>query len=189
VYVPVQPSTQQSMMLVARTDGDPAAALEPLRRAVHEIAPLQPVTPLQPLPRLIADSAAQPRFTWLLLTFFAAATLLLAGVGLYGVLAFAVARRTREIGVRMALGARPRSVRGLIVRQSLGLTALGLLAGAVVALEGARALDSMLFELRPHDASILAAVATLLLLVALLAAWVPARWATRIAPAEALRAE
>ena len=183
VYVPVQPSKQQSMMLVARTDGDPAALLEPLRRAVHETAPLQP------LPRLIADSAAQPRFTLLLLTFFAAATLLLAAVGLYGVLAFAVARRTREIGVRMALGAQPHSVRGLVVRQSLRLTAFGLVAGAVVVVGGVRFLDSMLFEVRPHDASILAAVATVLLLVALLAAWLPARWATRIAPAEALRAD
>jgi len=189
VYVPVMPSTRQSMTLVLRTSGDPAAFIDPLRRVVRETASTQPVTPLRPLSRLVADSAARDRFTLELLAFFAVAALLMAGVGLYGVLAYTVSRRTREIGVRVALGAPLTRVRGLIVRRGMGLAALGLLAGTLLAAWGGRFLEGMLFEVESRDPYVLTIVLTTLLGVALLAAWIPARRATRIPPIEALRVE
>jgi ABC-type antimicrobial peptide transport system permease subunit len=137
----------------------------------------------------VSDSAARSRFTLLLLLFFAGATLLLAGVGLYGLLAYAVGRRTREIGVRVALGAPAARVRGLVMRQGLGLAALGAVLGLGLALWGARFLESLLFEVDGRDPGVLVGVALTLLAVALLAAWIPARRATRIAPVEALRTE
>jgi predicted permease len=189
VYVPVQPATRQSMTLVVRAERDAATLAEPVRRAVRELAPAQPVTPLRPLEGLVSDSAARSRFTLLLLLFFAGATLLLAGVGLYGLLAYAVGRRTREIGVRVALGAPAARVRGLVMRQGLGLAALGAVLGLGLALWGARFLESLLFEVDGRDPGVLVGVALTLLAVALLAAWIPARRATRIAPVEALRTE
>ncbi len=187
VYVPVRPATAQSMTLVVRAGTDPGALVDPVRRMVRALAPAQPVTPLRPLPELVADSAARARFTLVLLAFFAAATLLLAGVGLYGLLAYAVGRRTREIGVRVALGASAAGVRALVVRQGLLLVAGGVALGAVLALWGGRFLQTLLFQVEPRDPLVLGAVALLLLGVALFAAWVPALRATRVDPAEALR--
>jgi predicted permease len=189
VYVPVMPAVRQSMTLVVRADRDPAALVEPVRRAVRELAPAQPVTPLRPLPELVAESAARPRFTLQLLTFFAAATLLLSGVGLYGLLAYAVGRRTREIGVRVALGSPVAQVRALIMRQGVTLAAAGLLLGIALAAWGGRFLESLLFEVDARDPAVLGGVALTLLAVAVLASWFPARRATRITPVEALKAE
>jgi putative ABC transport system permease protein len=187
VYVPVMPAVRQSMTLVVRAEREAEALVEPVRRMVRALAPSQPVTPLRPLPELVSDSAARARFTLALLAFFAAATLLLAGVGLYGVLAYAVGRRTREIGVRVALGAPAGKVRALVIRQGLVLVGAGLALGTAVALWGGRFLDGLLYEVAAGDPSVLGAVAILLLAVALAAAWIPALRATRVDPAEALR--
>jgi predicted permease len=187
VYVPVLPSTSQSMALVVRADKDAEALVEPVRRMVRALAPAQPVTPLRPLPELVADSAARTRFTLVLLTFFAAATLLLAGVGLYGLLAYAVGRRTREIGVRVALGAPVGQVRALVIRQGLLLVGGGLAIGVALAVWGGRFIEGLLFQVDAHDPAVLGGVALLLLGVALFAAWVPALRATRVDPAETLR--
>lgn len=189
MYVPVMPSTRQSLTLVLRTDGDPAALVDPLLRAIAEAAPAQPVTPLRPLTALIADSSARDRFTLVLLAFFATATLLLAGVGLYGVLAYSVSRRTREIGVRVALGAPAARVRAMVVGRGLALAGLGLTLGFVLALWGGRFLESMLFQVDAMDPVVLTSVPAVLMVVSMLAAWIPARRATRVAPVEALRVE
>jgi predicted permease len=189
IYVPVMPATRQSMTLVVRADGDPAALVGPVRQMIRELAPNQPVTPLQPMSELIASSNARPRFMLQLLTSFAAVTLLLAGVGLYGLLAYTLGRRTHEIGVRMALGAPARRVRSMLLAHGMVLAVLGAALGSGLALWGGRYLETLLFEVQPRDPAVLAAVAVTLLGVAFAAAWFPARRATRIAPLEALKSE
>jgi ABC-type antimicrobial peptide transport system permease subunit len=175
------------MTLMLRTTVKPASLAEPLRRAIREVAPAQPLTPLRPMTEMVADTGARARFTLTLLVFFATATLLLAAVGLYGLLAYTVARRTREIGLRVALGAQPAQVRGLVVTRGLALAAAGLAGGGLLAVWGARLLGGVLFEVEPFDPAVFVTVTTLVLAVAFIAAWVPARRASRIAPADALR--
>jgi putative ABC transport system permease protein len=132
---------------------------------------------------------AQRRLSTQLLGVFAGAALLLAALGLYGVLAYNVTQRTREIGVRMALGARRHQVQRLIVSQGIGLVLVGIGCGSVAALVLSRLLRTLLFETEPGDSATLIAVAGLLSLVALLACWLPARRAARVDPMTALRTE
>jgi putative ABC transport system permease protein len=131
----------------------------------------------------------RPRFNALLLGLFAATALALAAVGIYGVTSYAAARRTREMGIRMALGAAPRDVRRLMIGQALGAGIAGIAIGLAAALAATRALQGMLFEVRPADPLTFAVVPVFLALVAALAGWVPARRAAALAPTEALRAE
>jgi putative ABC transport system permease protein len=138
---------------------------------------------------LIAPQLVVPRFDALLLSTFALAALVLAAVGLYGVMAWAVSQQTRELGVRMALGATPGGVRNMVLKQALMVAGVGTAIGLVGALAGARVLTSQLFEIRPSDPVTLVSVAALLLLTAAAAAYIPARRATRIDPARALRSE
>jgi len=189
LYVPVSPATRQSMALVLRTGGDPHLLLDPLRRAIREVAPSQPLTPARALSSFLGDAVARPRFTLVVLAFFASATLLLAAIGIYGTLAYQVARRTREIGVRLALGADSGRMRRSVVRRALGLAAFGLLAGAAIAWWGTPLLGTLLFEVEARDPAVGAAVASALLLVSLVAAWLPAARAARVSPHEALRAD
>lgn len=189
VYLPVSPVTRQGMVLLLRVDGDPAALLEPLRRLVREIDPSQPVTPARPLAAFLTDSVARPRFTLWLLSFFAGSTVLLSALGLYGLLSSFVGGRTREIGVRVALGAATPGIRRMVVARGMKLAALGLLAGSALALWTGTLVDSLLFEVPPRDPLVMAAVAVGLLLTAAAASWIPARRATRIPPSEALRAD
>jgi ABC-type antimicrobial peptide transport system permease subunit len=189
VYVGVMPAVRQSMSLVLRASGDPAALSEPLRQLVRAAAPTQPITPLEPMHSLIGRSAARPRFILSLLTFFAAATLVLAAVGLHALLAWTVGRRTREIGVRLALGAPVAGVRRMILRQAFALAALGTLIGAGLALWGSRLLESLLFQVESRDPGLLFTGILALGAVTALAAWLPARRATRVAPVEALRSD
>ena len=191
VYTPAQPATRQDLALVIRAEEgvDPTSLLEPLRREVRARAPTQPLTPARSLASFVDASVARPRFTAALLLFFAAATLLLAAVGLYGLLAYMVALRTREIGVRMALGAAAGHVRTMVVRQGMVLVGLGLALGLGLAWAGAPFLESLLFEVEARDPAVLAGVAGLLLAVSAASAWLPARRATRVAPAKALRSD
>jgi len=124
-----------------------------------------------------------------LLVGFALAALVITAVGLYGVISYAVAQRTREIGIRIALGASPNTVRRRVARQGLGLTLAGVGAGAAAALVATRILRSMLFGVAPGDPTVLAAVAVLLAAVALLASWIPARRAAAVDPLIAIRTE
>ena len=138
---------------------------------------------------MFRSTVSTERLTVMLLGIFSALALLLAGVGLYGVLSYTVGQRTREIGIRMALGATPRSVVDLVVQHGLRLAGLGLLIGLAAALGLARFLQSSLYEVSPFDPVSFVAVALVLSAIGALACWLPARRATRVDPVEALRAE
>ena len=138
---------------------------------------------------LVADDLAQPRFTMLLLASFAAAALLLAAIGLYGVIAFSVVQRTQEIGVRLALGARQSDVLRLVMRRGMLLTATGLAIGMTAALALGQVVGGLLYGVTSHDPATLLAVALFLAAVAMLATYLPARRASRVDPMVALRAE
>jgi putative ABC transport system permease protein len=192
LYYPHGQFPMNDMWLVVRGAGGEAnvAALTPaLRAAVWAIDPNLPVDPLRPMRDFVTDAAAQPRFNALLLTLFAAAALLLAAIGIYGVMSYSVAQRTREIGVRIALGAE----RGRVVRQVVGqggaVAALGVALGVPGALAAGRLLAASFVGVTPVDAALLAGVAATLLLVAVSAAWAPAWRASRVDPATALRAD
>jgi len=138
---------------------------------------------------VIAPQLVQPRLNALLLSAFAFAAVLLAAIGLYGIMASAVSQQTRELGVRLALGATPDRLRAMILRQALTVAAAGALAGLLAALAGSRLLTTMLFEVSPTDPVALLGACGLLLAVALVAAYVPARRATKVDPMVALRHE
>jgi putative ABC transport system permease protein len=156
---------------------------------VRAIDPRVPVGLVRTMEDLLDQSTAPRRFTMTLLAIFAAVALLLAGVGLFGLMAFLVAERTHDIGVRMALGARKRDIFGLVVGRAMLLTSLGIAAGVIGALALTRTISSMLFGVGARDPLTLAATALLLVLVALVACWVPARRAVRVDPMVALRCE
>jgi ABC-type antimicrobial peptide transport system permease subunit len=141
----------------------------------------------QPMSALITESSADPRFRTILVSLFAGVALLLAAVGLHGVVAFAVARRAREIAIRLALGASATSVRRRVVRQAVALAMAGVAVGLLGAVWTGGVLSELLYETTPTDPVSLGAVAVLLLVVALVASVVPARRATRIQPVDALR--
>jgi ABC-type antimicrobial peptide transport system permease subunit len=189
LYVPLTPESRQTMTLLLRSDGDPAALAAPLRTLVRGISSTQPLTHVRPLDGFLGDSVGRRRFVLGLLGFFAAATVLLASVGLYGLLAFNVGRRTREIGVRVALGAPAARVRRMVVAHGLRLASAGLVLGLMLALWGGRFLETLLFGVEASDPAVLGAVSLGLLLVSAAAAWLPARRATAVQPQEALRVE
>ncbi len=143
----------------------------------------------RPMTELVAESIARPRFNALLLSGFAVLALVVATVGIYGLIAYSVAQRTHEIGVRIALGAERRDVLGLVVGQGLRLTAGGIALGAAGALALTRLMQSLLFEVSPQDPATFVAASAILLLVGLLASYLPARRAAMVDPAVALRAE
>jgi putative ABC transport system permease protein len=141
------------------------------------------------LEEIVSKSVAAPRFRTALLGTFAGLAMVLSLVGLYGVLAFTVAQRRQEFGIRLAIGARRHDVLGMVMRQGLAFVFMGLLIGVPAALVTTRVLRSMLFGIEASDPSTFAAVAALLVTVALLASWLPARRATRVDPVTALREE
>ncbi|UFP95675.1 ABC transporter permease [Gloeobacter morelensis] len=189
IYAPYQQAPLPFMTVVARTAGNPAALGDALRRAVAEVDPAQPVGTIRTAEQYLSDSTAQPRFNTVLLGAFAAAALVLAAVGLYGVMAYSVTQRTHEIGVRLALGARPRDILQMVVGQGMGLALLGVGLGLAVTFALARLLSGLLFGVEAIDPLTFGAVAALLASVALLASYVPARRATRVDPMIALRYE
>ena len=172
-----------------RTAGDPAAGLPAMQDAVRAVDPLQSFYSVATVEQLLSDTLAARRFTTSLLALFALAALTLAGLGIYGVMAVATTQRTHEFGLRLALGARPGAVVGMVVRGAVGLAAAGIALGALGALWASRFLASLLFDVAPTDVATLAAISLLLLLVAASAAWIPARRAARVDPLVALRAE
>jgi putative ABC transport system permease protein len=178
-----------NMNFVVRTEGDPQALVSAVRAAVREVDPTLPVYGLRPMSEVVARSMVQPRFLSLLLATFSSIALFLAAIGIYGVMAYSVAQRTQEIGVRMALGAQRRHVLRLVFGQGLLL----LVIGAVIGLGGAFALTrfmrTLLFEITATDPLTYTAVVGLLTVIALLACYVPARRATKVDPLVALRYE
>ncbi len=176
-------------LLVVRTAGDQAAVLGAIRRTVESSSTRLRLRRIETMDERLAAVLAAPRFSMSLFVAFAALALVLATVGLYGVISYSVGQRTREIGVRIALGADGGSVVGLVVRQGLGLTVAGVVIGLGVAALGTRAMESMLFEVDRLDPLTFGAVALLLFLVTLLASYLPARRAAAVDPVVALRSE
>jgi predicted permease len=188
-YYPYALRPTPFVSVVARTRGDAGRVAGDLRDAIRAVDAQLPVRASAPLSTLVDQAATLPRFSALLLGSFAALALLLAGLGLYGALAQGVARRTREIGVRMALGARAGDVVRLFAGEGVALAAVGLGIGLALALALSGAIRPLLFGVAPHDPATLAAVALLLLAVAAAAAALPARRAARVDPSHALRQE
>ena len=190
IYVPHTQRPAGGMFLAVRARaGDPAQLAATVRAEVRALDPNLPIGGVRTWAEFLGETLAAPRFNLVLLTMFAGTALLLSIVGVYGVLSYLVAQRTKEIGIRMALGAASRDVLALIVRQGLRPVAVGLLAGIPTALVATRALQTMLFEVEPADPLTFAATAFLLVGAALAATLVPARRATRVEPMVALRQE
>jgi putative ABC transport system permease protein len=177
------------LSFAVRTRGEPGNAAALVTRVVRSTDPSAGIDAILPLERLVASSVAQPKFHAALLALFAGVAAWLAAIGVYGVLAYAVEQRTQEIGVRMALGAQRRQVLALVMRRGLVLTIVGLTIGTAAAAASARILQSLLFGITPLDASTYAGVVLLFFVVAVLAAYFPARRATRVDPLAALRTE
>jgi putative ABC transport system permease protein len=189
IYYPLRQLPLGAMELVIRAGGDPEALVEPVRRAVAELDPTQPVHGIRTLRDVVAASVEDRRVSSFLLGAFAALAVLLAAVGVGGVVSYAVGRRTREIGLRMALGSTPRAVVRLVLGHGLRLAAGGLALGLPAALVLVRLLRAQLYEVEPgHPAAYLGGAA-LLALAVLAACYLPARRAARVDPLAALRYE
>ncbi|HKD17827.1 MAG TPA: ABC transporter permease [Thermoanaerobaculia bacterium] len=174
---------------VVRTDGDPTALAPSLRSAVRSIDRTLPVSAIQSMTRVVDEATASSRFQAFLLAAFAASAALLAAVGIYGVMSYAVSQRTREIGVRLAVGADPGAIRRMVVGQGMTMAAAGAAAGLVSALALTRLMGTLLYGVRPGDPATYVAVTLALLGVALAASWLPALRASRVDPMRALRGE
>jgi len=178
-----------SLTLVARVKGDPMTYVEPIRREIRSIDPGLATAEVASLQQVVSNSLWQPRFSLTLIAFFAALALALACVGVYGVVSYAVSQRTKEVGVRMALGAAPSDVLRLVLRSTLALAAAGIVSGSVVAMGLTRAMASMLFETKPLDPLVFTISGLTLAAVALIASLGPARRAMTVQPVIALRYE
>jgi cell division protein FtsX len=189
VYAPVTEGWPLDLNLFVRTSVPPARVVGSVRAALASVDPGIPLNEVVPMEERVYESIAQPRHMTALLGGFAAAAVALAAVGIFGMLSYTVSARRREIGVRMALGATRRVVVGMIVRGGMVHAVVGAALGLLVALVGTRWLASTLFDVETTDPLTLGAVTLLLLVVALVACWLPARGAARIDPVETMRAE
>jgi predicted permease len=189
LYAPHSQRPARQMFLVVKSNGDPAALAAPIRRILEKLDPSVAAFHVAPLERVLAGSLAPRRFAASLLSLFGVCAVLLTAIGIYGVTAQWAGQRVREIGIRMALGARPAEIRSLVTRQSAELLAAGMAAGLAVSIPTSRLLRSQLFGVTALDAPTYAAVCVSLTLVTLAAAALPARRAARLDPMEALRHE
>jgi putative ABC transport system permease protein len=187
VYEPFSQKPTRSFQVLLRAPENPADLVDPVRRAVRAIDNAQPISTARLLDDMVARSLTRDRFSVLILGAFASLALLLAAVGLYGVMAYAVTQRTNEIGIRMALGAQPHGILRLVMIQSLQMVTIGLGTGLLAAFVLTRILASLLYEVKARDPITFTAVAILLAGVALAAALIPARRAARVDPVVALR--
>ena len=178
-----------SMYVAVRTVNEPSLAAMAMRNEVATIDRDQPVSSLMTMDQRISDSVAPRRFNMFILGLFAALALLLAAIGIYGIMAFSVVQRTHEIGVRMALGASGSDVLKLVLRNGVTLALIGIVVGLVAAFAATRVLSSLLYEVSATDPVIFVIDAVLLAIAALLACYIPARRATKVDPLVALRYE
>lgn len=182
-----------TMTVIVRAEGDPDALIPAVSRVVSELDPTLPLSKIRTMDEVVWQAIAKPRFLTFLLGSFAALALLLAAIGIYGVMAYTVAQRTHEIGIRVALGAQPRQVRAMVLRQAAVLAAIGVVVGLVAALAVEMALSNALasatYGEELHDPLLFAAVTAAVVGAAMLATWLPARRATHVEPTVALRAE
>jgi ABC-type antimicrobial peptide transport system permease subunit len=187
MYVPFAFFPRGSLKVYIRTAGDPAAMMESVRQAVAAFDPDLPISDLAPLPAVVSEAVSQPRFLAMLLALFAGFALLLAALGMYGVIAYGVSQRLQEIGIRIALGAVPLQVVTMVVKQALLLGFIGCVAGLLGAVALTRTMSAVLFNVSATDPFTFAVVPLALLGVALLAAVIPALRATRADPMTAFR--
>jgi len=189
VYFPHPDLTYSFMTLVIRTDGDPSAIAPAVLREVRALEPDQPVSDIRTMNQVMSEWVARSRFNTLLLGLFAGLATLLSAVGIFGVMNYSVALRTREIGLRLAVGAQPRQVLLLILKQGFWLTIAGVVLGLAAAFALTRLLSGLLFGVAAVDVTTFATISLLLVAVSLLACYLPARRAMRIDPLSALRYE
>lgn len=189
MYVPMRQEAFGAISLVVRTTGDPLPMAESIKAEIYQLDALQPVFQVSTMRELVSDSVATRRFSMLLLALFAGLATVLAAIGVHALVSYTVTQRTREIGIRVALGAARGDVVRMVVRHGLLLAAVGVAIGVVVALGVTRLLGSLLFEVEANDPLTLSAVAASFIAIALTASWLPARHAARVDPMEALRYE
>lgn len=189
MYVPVLQAPINFSNVVARTAGDPLALTPAVRSAIWSVDPEQPVWSVSSMDQLLARSTWQARFTTLLTGGFAALALLLAAIGVYGLMAYTVVQRTREVGIRLAVGASPRQAVALVLTRGVRMTAAATILGVVGAAAATRLLRTQLFGVTPGDPATFAAATVVLVLVGLAACWIPARRAAKVDPVVALRGE
>ena len=187
LYTPYAQRPWPVMSIAVRTTGDPLAMAGPVRKQIASLDPELPLTSVRSMDDIVAESFAQRRWTLWLLGIFAGIALTLAGVGIFGLLAYSVEQRRQEMGIRRALGATQRDVLQLVLREGLILTSLGIVIGLAGSFALTRALGTLLYHVSPLDPSVFAATALLFLAIALLASYLPARRAIRIDPLVALR--
>ena len=187
LYIPFAQRPVTDLTITVRTDGDPNRLVAPIRSAVRALDADQPVSAIATMSDVVAASVQQPRDRTTLIAIFAGVALLLAALGVYGVMAYGVNERTREIGVRVALGAGSRDVVGLVVRGALGMTSIGVALGLVGGFVASRLLGSLLFGVTATDIPTFVAAAAVIMGVAAIASWLPARRASRVDPVVALR--
>ncbi|HEX6314862.1 MAG TPA: FtsX-like permease family protein, partial [Gemmatimonadaceae bacterium] len=182
-------TTERTMYVLLKTSVDPTSLIRSARGVVRELDPQLAITNIRTMEQLLDFSVAQQRFLMLLLVVFGGVALSLAAIGIYGIMSYAVERRAREIGIRMALGGSPGDVIRLVIGQAMRLTILGLAIGLIAALGATKYMAGLLFGVTPRDPITFITIGALLTGVAMVAAWVPARRAVRTDPTTALRTE
>ena len=189
VYFPATGTSSTSLQIALHTRNDPERTVAAIRTVVGSVDSTLPISNIRTMEDLVNTSVATRRMTMLLVVTFAVLALTLALAGVYGVLAYSVARRTPEMGVRLALGARPRRLLLLVMAQGMRPVIVGALLGVAGAFWVSRFLSTLLFNITPHDAATYLGIIGILLGVSLLACYIPARRVLRVDPAEALRVE
>jgi putative ABC transport system permease protein len=177
------------MSLLLRTAGNPLSLVPTIRERIRALDSNVPLDKIYPLEQKVAEATISPRFTTMLVGLFAALGMALAGVGIYGVVSYAVTERGKEIGIRRALGAQTARILWAVVRQGMTLTLLGLVIGLLIAVGATRLMTTLLFSVSATDPVTFASVSALLIVVALLACWLPARRAAKVDPMVTLRQE
>ncbi|MFB3112796.1 MAG: FtsX-like permease family protein, partial [Gemmatimonadales bacterium] len=188
-YEPLRQRPRSTMNVVVRTAGDPGVVAGAVRRTLYDMAPDLAVYGTNTMHQRIGDSLSARRFQMLLLTVFAGVALFLAAVGIYGIMAYSVAQRSRSIGIRMALGATNAHVLRSVIRDGIGIVVVGAVIGLVLSLALSRSLASFVFGVSVLDPATFAGVAVVLIVVALAASYIPAVRATRVNPVESLSRE
>jgi ABC-type antimicrobial peptide transport system permease subunit len=189
VYIPYWRRAFSEISLAVKTNDDAAATYALIRQTIRRLDSELPIPAMRMMDEVVMESVAPRQFQMRLVLLFGIVALLLAGLGVYGVVSYSVAQRTSELGLRIALGATPRTVAGSVLRQAMLPVALGLVAGLVIAIGAGRAVRAMLFNVSPMDPLTLLSVSSVLLAVGVLACYVPARRAMRVDPLNALRTE
>ena len=189
LYIPILQNPGYAMAVYVRTNGNPAVLTNPLRQQVQAVDPNLPLFGERTMDDLVAASLAQRRFAMQVVGLFGVLALFLAAIGIYGVMAYSVTQRTREIGIRLALGASTANILSWLLRQGMRLTFIGVAVGLIGAFALTRLLRGLLFGIAPTDAATYIVLTLLLAIVALLACYIPARRATKVDPLVALRYE